>query len=345
MWQYIQEQPKVLMDILAKEDKSISLLTEAVIEKEEIIITASGSSLNAAMIVKSLVERCTNKRITIISPFELRYYSTILDDLANKKLLIALSQTGKSVGTLECIQLAKEKKVLTIAITAYDNSPIAKEASLHINMLCGDELVGPKTKGFTSTVLMLHLVLMKICQVNNHNEIIEEYKRSILELPLNIKNTKQWCSQHREWANAQAMSIVGFGVNNPTAREGALKVLETMQIPVMNFDMEEFMHGPHRTIVPQSFIIMVDTDGSGQELMENLIQFSSSKTDSFLVISTRKEMNEHVIHIGNYPLTSSWLNAVIPFQIMCTYFPEVNGVNSSDPVYGDFATTVGTRIQ
>ena len=44
------------------------------------------------------------------------------------------------------------------------------------------------------------------------------------------------------------MSIVGFGINYPTAREGTLKILETMQIPVMNFDMEEFMHGPHRTI-------------------------------------------------------------------------------------------------
>ena len=55
---------------------------------------------------------------------------------------------------------------------------------------------------------------------------------------------------------AKAMSIVGFGINYPTAREGTLKILETMQIPVMNFDMEEFMHGPHRTIVNHSYLIM-----------------------------------------------------------------------------------------
>ena len=70
------------------------------------------------------------------------------------------------------------------------------------------------------------------------------------------------------------MSIVGFGINYPTAREGTLKILETMQIPVMNFDMEEFMHGPHRTIVNHSYLIMVETKGAGEVLMKNLIHFA-----------------------------------------------------------------------
>ncbi|MEG0547561.1 MAG: SIS domain-containing protein [Coprobacillus sp.] len=345
MWDYIHEQSDVLTNILIQEKKTISLLTNEYLDKQEVVITASGSSLNAALIVKALLEKETSKRVTVESPFQLRNYSTLLQNNPQDKVLIVLSQTGKSIGTLECLQLAKDNHIPTLAITAYDDSPIATSAKLHINMLCGDEPVGPKTKGFTATVLTLHILLMKMLQVKNHDQTILEYRQSILELPSNIENAKSWCQKHNHWAKAQALSIVGFGVNHPTAREGALKVLETMQIPVMNFEMEEFMHGPHRTIVPQSYLILIDMNGIGHELMNNFINFSKSKTENCLVISTIDNDDENIIHIGDYPTIASWLNAVIPFQIMCTYFPEINGVNSSKPVYGDFATTVGTRIQ
>lgn len=343
MWHYIHQQSDVLTNILNQEHEILSLLTGEYLDKQEVVITASGSSLNAALIVKALLEKETSKRITVESPFQLRYYSNLLQNHSQDKVLIVLSQTGKSVGTLECLKLAKENHIPTIAITAYDESPIAINANIHINMLCGDESVGPKTKGFTATTLTLHIVLMKMLQVTNHDQTILAYRQSILELPSNIENALSWCQQHQHWSKAQALSIVGFGVNNPTAREGALKVLETMQIPVMNFEMEEFMHGPHRTIVKDSYLILIDMDGKGHDLMKNFIQFSKSKTDNCLIISTMKDKDN--IHIGDYPIISSWLNVVIPFQIMCTYFPEINGINSSEPIYGDFATTVGTRIQ
>lgn len=342
MWQYIDEQKDILMHILNQEEKILSFLPDLFIDKKEIIITASGSSFNAAMLVKAMLEKKTQHNIYVETPFQLRYYSSLFNQNSNK-VLIALSQTGKSIGTLECIEMAKVHHIPTLSITAYDDSPIAKGADAHINMLCGDEPVGPKTKGFTATVLTLQLVLMKMMEISS-KEYIQEYMQSIQELPYNIQEAKQWCKAHHNFAKVLSMSIVGFGVNYPTAREGTLKVLETMQIPVMNFDMEEFMHGPHRTIVKDSYLIMIDTLGEGQTLMNNLIDFSKTKTNNYLIISTLKHNQDHIIHIKEYPLTSSWLNIVVIFQVMCTYFPEVNGVNSSDPVYGDFATTVGTRI-
>ncbi|WP_050638000.1 SIS domain-containing protein [Candidatus Stoquefichus sp. SB1] len=343
MWTYIDEQKDVLLNILDQEEKTLSSLPKEFINKKEIIITASGSSLNAAMLVKAMLERKMECIIHVETPFQLRYYSPLLLSYNENKLLIALSQTGKSTGTLECLTLAKENHIPTIAMTADDKSPIASCADTHINILCGEELVGPKTKGFTATVITLQLVLMKLSLLSSH-QVIEEYRQSINELPQNIQDSKKWCEGHKEWAKAKAMSIVGFGVHYPTAREGTLKILETMQIPIMNFDMEEFMHGPHRTIVEDSYLIMIDTKGAGQTLMHNLIDFSKTKTDYYLIISTMRDENQQTIHVGDYPMTSSWLNIVVIFQVLCTYFPEINGMNSSDPIYGDFATTVGTRI-
>lgn len=342
MWEYIDEQKDILTNILDQEEKIVSFLPDSFVHKKEIIITASGSSLNAAMLVKTMLEKKCDCCIHVETPFQLRYYSSLLNQ-GHDKIIIALSQTGKSIGTLECLQIANNHHIATLAITAYDDSPIAITANAHVNMLCGDESVGPKTKGFSATVLTLQLVLMRLLGISSQ-KYIQEYRQSIQELPYNILEAKQWCQNHSHWALSPAMSIVGFGINYPTAREGTLKVLETMQIPIMNFEMEEFMHGPHRTIIKDSYLVMIDTLGKGQVLMNNLIDFSRQKTDNYLIISTQKESEDHIIHIGHYPLTSSWLNIVVIFQVMCTYFPEVNGINSSDPIYGDFAATVGTRI-
>lgn len=345
MWDYINEQVDVLNKILNNEEKTFSSIDSAVLNKKNIIITASGSSLNAAMILKPIVESEFNVSITIENPFHLRNYSNLLKSETKDKLLIALSQTGKSIGTLECIKEANKSGLETIGITANEDSQIAKECKIHINMLCGNEDVGPKTKGFTATVLTLHLLLIKLLNDHRKEAFIEEYRRSILEIPRNVEDSKVWCEAHKDWAKANVFSIVGFGVNNATAREGSLKVLETMQIPVMNFDMEEFMHGPHRTIVSDSYLMYIDTEGEGKVLMNNLITFTKTKTENYLLISTLKDKDNNTISIGKYPLTNSWVNAVIPFQVICTYFPEVNGVNSSEPIYGNFATTVGTRVE
>ena len=343
MWGYIDEQKVILENILSLQRDTFSTLSKTFISPKEIIITASGTSLNAAMLVKCLIEKEADCSIIVENPFQLRYYSKHLYNPQN--ILIVISQTGKSTGTLECLQIAKQHHIPTVSITANGDSPIAKKANIHIDMLCGEENVGPKIKGYSATVLTLHLLLLKITQNPRYQSITQEYYQSIQELPQNIKASLCWCQKNKHWALAKAMSIVGFGVNYPTAREGTLKILETMQIPVMNFDMEEFMHGPHRTIIKDSYIVLIDTDGCGKILMNNFIDFIKTKTSNYLIISTLKTSNENIIHINQHSYTSSWLNAVIPFQIMCTNLPECHGINSSDPVYGDFATTVGTRIE
>ena len=78
MWDYINEQKDVLTNILDYHKEMFSPYDKDVFDIEEIIITASGSSLNAAMLVKAMCEKESDKRIIIENPFQLRYYSPLL---------------------------------------------------------------------------------------------------------------------------------------------------------------------------------------------------------------------------------------------------------------------------
>ena len=105
MWTYIDEQKDVLTNILNQEEKILSSLPDAFINKKEIIITASGSSLNAAMLVKTMLEKEIGCLIQVETPFQLRYYSPLLHHPHKHKLLIVLSQTGKSLKITIFLQL------------------------------------------------------------------------------------------------------------------------------------------------------------------------------------------------------------------------------------------------
>ena len=69
MWDYINEQKDVLTNILDYHKEMFSPYDKDVFDIEEIIITASGSSLNAAMLVKAMCEKESDKRIIIENPF------------------------------------------------------------------------------------------------------------------------------------------------------------------------------------------------------------------------------------------------------------------------------------
>lgn len=333
MWKYIDEQEDLIKVVI---DSKVPKLDY---NHKHVVIVASGSSYNSALIAKYNF-KADSMKIQVVDPFDFRYYDCNL--LTKDSLLIALSQTGKSIGTLECVQLANKWHVPTIALTSDDESNLAKEATLHINILCGDEPIGPKTKGVLAMTLMLEKVLYQLSGEPS-DEMLDTYIKESLRIADTVSIAKQWCENNREWSKATCMSIVGYGNGNAIAREGSLKILETLRIPIMNFNMEEFMHGPHRTIKKNSFLIYLRNNSIGHELMDNLINFTENIGSKVLVISD-KDAEDNSIVIESIHEKTRWIQELVVLQVLSAYLPEMVGINPSDPVYGSFAKTVGTRI-
>lgn len=102
-------------------------------------------------------------------------------------ILIGISQTGKSTGTIDCIKMANNHNIKTIALSEATDSPLAEIANHVITMGCGNEDVPPKTKGFSATVLTLQLLILSLLQKED-NELLTEYKKilRLLKRPLQI---------------------------------------------------------------------------------------------------------------------------------------------------------------
>lgn len=61
--------------------------------------------------------------------------------------------------------------------------------------------------------------------------------------------------------------VVGNGPNYGVAEEAALKLSETIKIPAMHHEGEEFVHGPEMQITPGYLVFIVD-DPQGRSVWQ-----------------------------------------------------------------------------
>lgn len=336
MKQYILEQKDILPSLV--ENRSCYRKLKKYSHVHRIVIAASGSSKNVAMVVQALLAK--DIEIIVDTPFQLLYNNCYI---AHSDCIIAISQTGKSVGTLNCAKLAKSMNIPTVAITADLSSPLAFICHQVFDIHCFDETIGPKTKGYSATLLVLFFIISSILK-KDVTQYIEEFNKDIQHIEKIINQTTNYLENNKEWGQAECISVIGCGVHYGTACEGNLKLLETMRIPAMCYELEEFMHGPHRTINDKSYLIFIHTHNAGYEMMTKFIEFAYQQRAHIIVIDDEKNPLSHLI-VPQLLLTQSVISVTVALQVMASLLPEYKGINPSEPVLSQFATTVGTRVQ
>lgn len=344
IWDYIDQQQKILEEMLKAYPKLFSNQDLVSRKIEKVLIVASGSSLNAGYIVRNMMGKLANIEIQVEDPFYVNHYLNFDYYDKNHSMIVGISQSGGSTGTIEAIKKAKMRSIPTCSITENSDNELSKISDFPFFIDIGQENVGPKTKGMSASALLLHLLLLVLSDDRNILEIVNEYKESISKLPDVIGKAKSWCNKNRDWASANRLSVIGYGVNAGVAKEAALKILETLLVPVMNYDLEEYMHGPHRTISEDHHLFLIEIGEEGKMLNNNFIGFLSQITDKYLCVTSSQKEGKHYFRINAGKYTEGWLETLVFFQVVAIRFPELVGINPSEPVFPSFAKEVGTKV-
>ena len=330
MYNYIYEQVNLIEKYTPVPEKDLKLIEDKQFNK--LIITSTGSSLKASLISRELL-KIKSSKIQVCSPAELQKNKKNLLD--KKSLLIVVSQTGESVSVLDCLQYAKQEGIYTLSLTSGHNNSIALNSDKNFDIQCGIERIGPKTKGVTMTILTLTDLVYKL----NTSLKWEIGMKPLLKPSTTFSRVKEidgeivlFLKRNCNWGDCKAISIFGFGLDDYICREGSLKILETLLVPVMNYPGEEFMHGPHRLINQKQKFIVLDTEDNSN--LNLLLKYAREKNAQLLVISNKKESDVHVY---------SWFESLIAFQLLAYYLPINVGINPDEPVNADFAKKVGSR--
>jgi len=356
MLKEIWEQPRAVTDTTLGRvslDSGNVFLGEMDIPDEElaraagISIAACGTSWHAGLTGKYMIERLARMPVDVDYASEYRYR----DPIAGPHTLgLLITQSGETADTLAAQREMKTLGSKTVAICNVVGAMVAREAHGAIYTHAGPEIGVASTKAFTSQLVALFLLAMKLGQLRGHLDkaqsiaLIEELSR----LPVKIEEALRSCTAQceelaKEFSTARDFLYLGRGIHFPIALEGALKLKEISYIHAEGYPAGEMKHGPNALIDETLPVVVLATrderDPASKLRYEKTlsnIQEVTARSGRVIAIATEGDTTigglvEHVIAIPPAPELLVPLIEIVPLQLLAYYIAVRRGCDVDQP--------------
>jgi glucosamine--fructose-6-phosphate aminotransferase (isomerizing) len=258
----IAEQPVVLERILDAGLPAIREVAARITEHRPrfVALTARGTSDNAAYYAKYLLEVALGLPVGLTSMSTTTGYGARPD--FTDVLCVTVSQSGGSPDLVEYTEVARECGAMTLAVTNAADSPLSAASELTLDVLAGPELALPATKTYTAELLTLYLLIDALRGGKGlAARALPELAAKVLARHDEVTTLAQ------RYRFASRLVVTGRGYGYPTAREAALKIMETSYLAAHAFSGADLLHGPLAMIDNVSPVIAVAPDGVGGRLL------------------------------------------------------------------------------
>ena len=268
MLKEIHEQPEAIRETLrgrigAHELKLNELEAMAVdwTMLREVVFIACGTAYHAGIYASTLLRRLTPLYAHALPASEFRYAHPRIDE---HTLVIAISQSGETADTIAAIKLAKKMHCPTLGVVNVLGSSIARLCDAVLYTCAGPEISVASTKAYTTQLVLLHLVDLKIAQLTGDPvDDLEDRLRELSQLPAAAEAALSLEDQMTSYAaylkDQRDAYFIGRQLDYPSALEGALKLKEISYIHADAYYAGELKHGPIALIENGTIVIALAT--------------------------------------------------------------------------------------
>jgi glucosamine--fructose-6-phosphate aminotransferase (isomerizing) len=266
----IRQQPEALERTLAGAAPGVAALRR-VLEKRRprlIVLVARGTSDNAALFGRYLIEIATGIPVSLAAPSIATLYGTQID--YRDTLLVALSQSGESTDTNLVLERARKRGALTLGITNQRASTLARLAEHVFLVRAGAEKSVAATKTYTGQLLLLYLLASVLGGSLRASDL--DRLPGAVDAALRLEPEIGALSERYRFMRQTV--VVGRGLNYANAFEFSLKLMETCYVVAERFSSADLLHGPI-ALVERGFPVFAfappgPTWGSIREALEKL---------------------------------------------------------------------------
>jgi glutamine---fructose-6-phosphate transaminase (isomerizing) len=276
----VGQQPDVL-DGLLRDGMADARAVAAVLTRRAprfVLLAARGTSDHAALYAKYLLEIRLGLACGLASPSTLTAYHARPD--LRDVLLVAVSQSGGSPDLVGTVRAAADLGATTLAVTNAAESELAQAAELHMDVRAGPELSVAATKTYTAELLALFLVVE--AWAGGDFGSARPVPAAAAELVARRGEVAELAARYRF---ASRLVTTGRGYAYPTAREGALKLMETSYVAAHAFSGADLLHGPLAMVDPQYPLVAVVPDGVGATAMLPVLERVLERGADLLVLA------------------------------------------------------------
>ena len=324
----VAEQPRVWERILAT-PRPISAVAQAIRGRDPrfVLLVARGTSDHAALYAKYLVEIRLQLPAGLASPSTMTIYGARPD--LRDVLVLAVSQSGGSPDLVQSLQVCRRQGALTVAVTNNSDSPLAQAAELNLDVLAGPERAVAATKSYTAQLLTLYL-LVDLVRGGDGSAAAgtPAWGAEIVSRDPELEVLAQ------RYRFASRLVVTARGYSYPTAREAALKLMETSYLSAQAFSGADLLHGPLAMVEPQVPVLTVVAEGAGGEAMRDVVtRLHELHADVFCVGSVRAVTDATIgftLPTG-IPEEVSPILEIVPFQQLARHLAIARGADPDAP--------------
>jgi glutamine---fructose-6-phosphate transaminase (isomerizing) len=347
MLKEIYEQPEAVDDTLRGRTvpsgglvlDEVRLAEDEIRAVDKIFVVACGTSFHAGLVAKYAIEHWTRVPVEIEMASEFRYRDPVLD---RDTLVIAISQSGETIDTLEAVHFAKEQRANLMAVVNVVGSSIARESDAVIYTHAGPEIGVAATKTFTTQMVALKLLALYLGQVratmypSEIAGVVEQLHRLPRDLHRALETHDRVKDIAREIAAARDVLFMGRHVGYPVALEGALKLKEISYLHAEGYPAGEMKHGPIALIEQGVPVVVVATQSHVYSKVLSNVQEVKARGAFVIAVATEgdAEIGRHADRVIEVPETNELLApslVTVPFQLLAYEVAKIRGCDVDRP--------------
>ncbi|WP_347343568.1 SIS domain-containing protein [Jatrophihabitans telluris] len=246
-----------------------------------VLLAARGTSDHAALYAKYLVEVQRGLPAGLASPSSLTVYGSRpqLRDV----LFVAVSQSGGSPDLLDSMTTARACGAITVAVTNNPSSALGQAAEFSVDVRAGVERAVAATKTYTAELLALYL-LLAVPDAEGRTALTRARAGLADAADLTLAGEPAVRAAAARYRFADRLVTTARGYSYPTAREAALKLMETSYLSAQAFSGADLLHGPMAMIDADLPVIAVKTPGRGGAAMAAVIERMRERRADLVVV-------------------------------------------------------------
>jgi glucosamine--fructose-6-phosphate aminotransferase (isomerizing) len=235
----VAEIPAAAARFLDRSREAVEAAAESLRDRDPalIVTVARGSSDHAATYLKYAVELLAGVPVASVGPSVASIYRRPLR--LGAAACIGISQSGRSPDIVEMMLAAGAGGALTLAITNFEDAPMAAASDHCLPLQAGAERSVAATKTFVTSVLAALALLAEWRED-------DALRAAVAGLPEAFGRALalDWSPLSARLARAQSLYVLGRGPGFAIASEAALKFKETCGLHAESYSAAEVLHGP-----------------------------------------------------------------------------------------------------
>jgi glucosamine--fructose-6-phosphate aminotransferase (isomerizing) len=332
MLREIKEQPAVVARLLdAVPRESASLIRDLRARPPAgVVIAARGTSDNAAVYGKYLVETLLGVPVSLAAPSTATLYRRPLR--VRNHLVMGLSQSGESTDVVEFVATCRSAGAMTLAITNGVGSALAGAADHILPLHAGKERSVAATKSYLAQLVLLVILAAAWSGDRALSRRLEHLPRFVSRALQSEDIVRTVALRYRYMRECM---VTGRGYNYATAREAALKLEETCYVIAEALSAADLLHGPIAAVERDFPVLLFAFAGRTLGHLRAVAAGLRRRGAELMIVSNERRALEDATVGVHLPIAVdevlSPIPAIVPGQLFAYYLSVARGLDPDQP--------------